>query len=378
VTGSPFEIKIWSKNLALKGFIGNPLEVEAHPRHMGIGTCVVTVPETHLRLGPSIDTGARMTVDYEGQQILSGPIRNPVSTMVDGVRCVQLGMQDDLRLLWRLLGWPTPSAALTTQTATAYDRKTGSPETVLKWFASRNVARLAGAPGPPITVAPDQARGTGLATVQLRMQPLADQLLPWLGPNSGIGASVRQGATGLVLDCYETAWYPHELSGASGIVDDFEWEIAAPTATRAVIGAQGQGTARAFYEVVDPDLEAAYGDVMEIFVDARDTNDATELLARGRNVLAEAGPTTTIKMSLAETKTFRYGQTIRVGDFVTTRLVPTAPLINALIPEAVIKWTWADGLTVEPVVGEQTNPTLFMVRRLVKLAKAVRAYQTGL
>lgn len=364
---SPFAITVFDKAFNRKGFVGDPQSVELHPRHNAQPTAVITVAADHTYAAALLADGARVTVDYDGDQITSGPVRGKAGNSgLDST--LTLSVEDDWRLLSRVLAWPNPTGAITAQgAATAYDSKTGPAETVAKWFIGRAVTRL----GLPVTIAPDLGRGA-VITVQMRMHPLADRLLPLID-QAGIGVTVRQVGAALVVDCYEPSWYPRDLTAASGVVQAWEWDTKAPTATRTVIGAQGEGTAREFRLLTDTTLEATWGDTIETFTDARDTSVDTELDARGAQTLAEGAPTAGLKLTLAETDTFRYGRTVRVGDLVTTVLVPGAPPITDVLREAVLLWNVADGFNVTPVVGDRSDdPSRIFAKAIASIARAIR------
>lgn len=364
---SPFDITVWDKAFARKGFIGDPVAVELHPRHNAQPTVTITVAADHTYAAALLADGARVTIDYDQQQILSGPIRGKSGSSGKDSN-LTLAVEDDYRLLTRVLGWPNPTGAITAQGAVAaMDTKTGPAETVAKWFIGRAVTRL----GLPVTIAPDLGRGATI-TVAMRMHPLADRLLPLID-QAGIGVTVRQVGAGLVVDAYTPAWYARDLTAASGVVTAWEWTSSGPSATRTVIGGQGEATAREFRVVTDSALEGAWGDVIETFTDARDTDVPAEQDARGAVALAEGAPTAGLKLTLAETATFRYGRTVRVGDLVTTVLVPGAPPVTDVLREAVLSWTAADGFLVTPVVGDRSDdPDRIFARAVANIARAIR------
>jgi len=363
---SPLTITVFTKAFVRSGWIGDPVSVEIHPRHNAQPTATITVAADRASAALLAD-GARVTIDYSGAQIMSGPVRAKSGTSGRD-STITLTVEDDWRLLGRCLGWPNPTGLITAQGAvTAYDTRTAAAETVVKYFVGRAVTRL----GLPVTIATDQGRGAAI-TVQMRMHPLADRLLPIID-QAGIGVTVKQSGAGLVVDCYTPSLYPRTLTEMSGVVQAWEWDQKAPTATRTIIGAQGEGTLREFRAVTDAALETAWGDKVEVFTDARDTAVTAEIDARGTARLAEGAPTAGLKLTLAETDSFRYGTTLRVGDKVTTTLVPGAAPITDVLREAVLSWTADNGFTVTPQVGDRTDdPDRTFAKAIASLAKAVR------
>lgn len=371
---APLRITVYDKAFARKGFIGSPISVELHPRHNALPTGTITIAADHPYTAALLAPGCRLVVDYDGQQLMSGPVRASSGTSGPD-STISLQLEDDWRLLTRILGWPNPTAPISSQGATtAYDTKTGPAETVVKHFVQRASTRL----GLPVSVAPDQGRGQTI-TVQMRMHALADRLLPLID-QAGVGVTVRQVGSGLVLDCYEPAWYPRDLTEKSGAVTAWDWETKGPQVTRTVVGGQGEGTSREFLirPATPSVLEAEWGDVIETFVDARDADVLADLQARGDAALAEGVPTTGLKLTLAETETFRYGRSVRVGDLVTTRLVPGQDPITDVLREAVLKWDNDNGFTVTPMVGDRTDdPSRVLARAVAALGRAIRTDRAG-
>jgi hypothetical protein len=363
---SPFRIELWSKAFVSLGLLGDPQSVTVYPRHNQQPTAQLTVRTDHHRAPALLTEGCRVTIGYHGQQILSGVV-DSIGGTGDPAGVLTVQVRDDWALLSDLLGWPVPTAAISAQNTAEYDTKTAAAETVVKWFAGRAITRL----GLPVTVATDHGRGSTI-TVQMRMHQLADQLLPLID-QAGIGVTVKQSGSGFVLDCYTPTTYSRTLTPQSGVVTDWEWTRTAPKTTRVVVGGQGDGTARVFRARSDTTAEALWGVKREAFVDATDATTTALLDARGDAAIAEGTATAGLKLTLAETDTFRYGDQLRVGDLVTTQLVPGATAITDVLREAVINWSVEEGLTATPVVGDrQDDPSRTFAKAIASVARAVR------
>lgn len=361
---SPFVLTVYDKAFRRKGSIGDPAAVTVTARHNVMATATVTLASDHHRLPNLLADGARMTVGYDGKQILSGPVRR-VRGRSGQAGTVDVDVDDDWRLLQRILGWPVPTAALSSQTL-AYDVRTGPAESVLKAYVAANATRL----GLPVTVAADQARG-GTITGSLRFHPLADRLFPAVD-QAGVGVTVKQSGSGLIVDCYIPTTHPRTLTEASGVVQSWEYSKAGPSVTRAVVGDQGEATARVFTGSTDAARESAFADVVEVFGDARDTNDAAIVAKRLAELLADGAPKAGLKVELAETDVFRYGRAVTVGDRVTIA-VGGGITITDVLREAVLSWTADAGLTVKPAIGERTDdPDTMLARMIAATARGVR------
>lgn len=364
------DLTVYDKAFTRTGYVADLNSYDVRFRHGAQSTATFMVDDDHRYLTAMIAQGARGVVTY-GTQKMSGVLveragdSGPPGTLT-------LTLQDDWRLGSRILGWPNPGGAITAQgAATAYATHTGPAETVVKAFITENKNRL----GIPVTVATDQARGATV-TVKSRMHPLWDRLIPVV-TDAGVGVSILQSGTSLRVDCYTPVTLPYEINPESGVVESYAWVLKSPTATRAVIGGQGEGTSREFRLVVDAARETAWNDVIEVFVDARDTNVASELDARGQQALTEGAATTTLSMTLSDNDVLRFGGNVRVGDKFATRLVPGASPVTVTITEAALT-LGEEGAGVQLVVGERTDdPSRGLWNAVAALARAVRNDRAG-
>lgn len=367
MTINPFRVSVWDKSFGFVGWIGNPTEVHAIPRHNGLPTGSLVIDGDHRWADAlmDVDSGVRAHIDYEGTRAIGGRVMSAVLQGPSSSSQLTVQIEDDWRLLTRILGWQVPGSAISAQSASEYRVITGPAETVVKTLVAQNVARL----GLPVTCATDLGRGDTI-TVSIRMLPLTDRLLPAID-QAGIGVTVRQTGSGFILDCYESSPYPVTLTEASGIVETWKLSRAAAKATRAVIGGSGDGTARGFRAVVDTALEAATGDVIEVFVDARETSDTTVLDARGFEHIAEGAPTAGLAVTFSETAHFRYGPGgVSVGDIVT---LDVGKPITDVLRTAELVYTAADGVSATPVIGQRSDdPNTTLVQAVSAALRASR------
>lgn len=373
---SPFTITVFDKAFTRRGTVGDPDALVVNLRHNQQGTAALTIRSDHHRLPDLAAHGARVVIDYDGTQVLSGVVRLRQGSGPSDRGSVTLQVSDDFRLLTRVLGWQVPGAAIGSQGTAEFRNYSDFAESVVKDVVTDNaITRL----GLPVTVATDQGRGD-LISVDFRMHPLADRLMPAVD-QAGFGVTVSQSGAGLVVDGYEPATYPRALSEASGIVTEWSWSEADPEASRVVVGGAGEGTARAYRLVVDAAREADYGDVIEVHRDARNTATTADLDAAGAEALAEAAPTAGLSLRLAETSTFRYDPTgssgIRVGDVVTVE-VGAGVTVTDVLRECALSWTSDGGLDVTPVVGPRSDdPNRALVTAVGRLARGFRNLTAG-
>lgn len=367
-----FRIAVYDKNRVFQCQIGNPLILEATPRFSPLlSTLDMTVNANHIRVPELMADGARVQVWFKDEHLISGPVISD-ELVTDGVSgTYRVTVEDDSRILRQIVGWPVPTAAISSQGTSAYRTYTGNAETIVKTAVTENgVTRMA---VPGLTVAPNLNRGATIpGGVPFRFHPLADKLFPAV-EDAGLGVTVKQSGTSLVLDVYEPVTFPRTLSVKGRTLRKATITRTRPTASRAIIGGQGEGTARSFRQVTDATRETTYGMRAETFVDARDDNTASVMDARGAEALNEAGPKNGVSLELAGTGIFQYGPGgFHVGDRVPVK-VADGLTITEVIRECTLKWVSPTYASATPVVGEITNqPERTTAKRIAALAKGQR------
>lgn len=365
-----FRIGVYDKDRLFRCQVGAPASLEVTARHNLRGTLRMSVPLNHKSVPELQADGARLKVSFRGEHLISGPITAD-ELQSDGVSGLYtVTVEDDLRVLWDITGWPVPAAALTAQTD-EYRTYTGDAETIVKTAVTENgVTRLA---VPGLTVAANLNRGAVIpGGVPLRMHPLADQLFPAV-ENAGLGVTVQQLGANLVLDVLEPVTHPRALSVTGRTLKSVTMTRARPTATRVVVGGPGEGTARTFTAVVDAARETQYGFIAEAFTDARDNGTPSVLDARGQEVLNERGPRNGVSITLSGSGIFRYGPGgFHVGDRVPIRITEDI-LVTEVIREATLKWVSPTYASVDPTIGDLTNQSERIThQRIAALARRQR------
>ena len=361
-TDVPYEILVYSGGFKFLGWVGRPLTVAVNPRHNLMPTASFSLDADHGRVQDLLAPGARVMIYHNGRLELSGPVRLSTGTF-EIASVLTFTVQGDFRVLHNWLAWPVPTAALNGQNV-EYRTITGPAETVVKTVARENALRL----GAPLTVAPDRGRGA-VGTYTFRFHPLYDRLFPRID-QAGIGVDVKQSGNGLVLDCYEPRTYPHVLSPEAGTVIGGSYSLAAPTATRVVVGGQGEGVERQFKGFPDPARESQWSDIIEVMQDARDSSVGDVYAERAAETLAEGAPLAGLSLELSETPNFRYDvEKLRVGDMVRARI--GGQVFTDTLREVKLTGGGGSGDLSSPVVGERTDdPTVALARQLRTLRRA--------
>lgn len=354
----PYEILVYN-GWDFRGWVGRPLDLKPTIRHNQKSTATFTIDADHNRAADLSAPGARVMIYRHGEFQMSGPARL-VRGQLTAAATLDFTVEDDFRILHNWLAWPKPAAALTGQDV-EYRTITGPAETVVKTVMAENAARL----GFPLTVAPDLGRGAA-GTYTFRFHPAYDRLFPAVD-QAGIGVTVRQDSAGLLLDCYTPRDYPHELSPENGTILGGTYTLAAPSATRVVVGGQGEGIAREFRGFQDSARETDWNDVIEVMQDARDSSTGDVYADRAAEVLAEGAPMAGLSLELSDTPHFRYGgDGLHIGDRVPVLI--NGQTFTEVLREASLSWD-RDGDKATPIVGERADdPDL-------NLAKKLRALQ---
>lgn len=401
---NPFKITVYDKNMARKAIVSTPLHFRCIPRFNLKGTATLQMALDHPALGDLVTAGSRTVIDFYGKQVMSGPV---ISRSINGPTVsgsATFIIEDDFRILPKVLGWPVPTSPITNQTAAERHVVTGPAETVLKTVFKMNaIDRL----GAGYTVAPDLGRGSTI-TVELRMESLFDKLIAAV-ESAGLGVTIKQANGKLVLDVYEPILYPHTLTEASGIVQDWSWTNTAPEVTDVVVGGREEKQLREFRKFSDSAAAGLWGLRAEAFIDARDVGtdlnkwygdmktaqeasppdsakiaelngtypgiraEYENLIAkRAAEALAEGAEKTGIRMVLSETEAFRYGTSVSVGSKVAMAVGPGLTITDTL-REAELLWSFESGVTATPSVGDITdNPDRAFAKALRNSATRIR------
>jgi len=374
----PIVLHVFDKAYARKGQVPTPESVAWTLVWNGAKSLVFTVLANNPRVVALATPGARVvaTVMRPGypapKVLLSGPVVERRGTGLTHLPIRVFEVVGDFSDVFEsIVGWPKPAAAITAQTD-AYYTVTGSCDHVVRTLVSANAPRQ----GVPVTV----AAGTGIGpttTVTVRMHPLQDRLFPKVS-DLGFEVDVQQapGESVRRLLTRVPTVHTRPLTEESGIIlPGAEFSSRAPSATRVIVGAGGEGTARVWREIIDTTAETNYGVSRSIPVDARDIETTDPNLEdliqeRASEALAENAATTSLSIQLTETGNWQYGTAFELGDVVPITLVGEST-ISDRITELSGSWSSDGGLEITPRVGAYEESTSDRLYRLV--ARALKA-----
>ena len=304
-------------------------------REPGAGI-IVTGPEGVIMSGPTLTANLEQTTDnQEGTWLIEGT--------------------DDSLILQERLAYPTPSTDDVTAQVEPYDVRIGVGETLLKGYVNDNIG-----PNAPtsrkisdLTIPTDQFRGS-TTRASARFKPL-QELLYNIATTSGLGYQLIQNGADLEFQVYE----PQDRSDsvrmdiANNRLSRTSYAYLSPKATHVIVGGAGEAQQRIFLERTSSDSVAAsiiWGRRIEVFKDARQSEDAADLEQAADEILVTDGLTiTSLSVTPTDYGTMRYGFDWELGDQVTV-------VVNDIEAVAVVKEVGiridTDGVRIAATVGE--------------------------
>lgn len=329
------------------------LGLEVVPRHKAVGSWSIKLPASSPMAEALRQPGAGIIITGAGGVIMSGSTSSAknVKTWDNPEGVWEITGSDDSAILGQRLAFPTPSTDDVTAQVDEYDVRTGAAETVIKEYVAANIGADAGTSRaiPMLTVEADSGRGD-VVTGKARFQKLGE-LITELSTSSNLGFRVEQDGAQLVFKVYE----PVDRSDTirmdvdNRLLSKSEYSYAVPTATRVIVAGQGTGAARSFVERASEGAEALWGTRVEVFHDARDTADATELAQAGDDVLTEGASKTSVSVTPSDDQTMQYGIDWKLGDIVT--VVVDDVEIAKVVTEVALVVT-DEGIKIGATVGE--------------------------
>lgn len=337
---------------------------------------------------------------FSGRFEENGPRSWAASGEDAGVGTRTLAGSDDLKNIANTLLLPKPAGTTFSDACKGqeYDVRSGPAETVIKGFVQANCGtgrpswRNDGITGLDLlTVAADQGRGLAqkfsarmsdsMSTLRLLAKYYA------LGPPAlGFTMNVVEDPdTGQLVfettpqrDLTATAVFSERM----GNLTDASWTESAATSTHAIVGGSGAGTARTFILVKDTVAATDWRQIVESFVDQRDTTDSTELQNAGQQQLDSGRVTGLLSATCVDTPRLRFGQHFTLGDLVTVEVRPGVSF-QGTVTKAVLDATSSGQksvtLTVSPfgVTGDDTNDSLVIYKKIADLEKQLQKLQAA-
>ena len=299
-------------------------------RYNAIGTWSLTLPTNHPLQSTLATPGNGIVVTLLGQTLLSGPTTWTQTTQTvevpEGV--TQITGLDDSVLLRDRLAYPTPTTADVTLQTSAYDIRSGFAESVMKAYVQANMGSTAPAERKIALLDIDTDASAGATVKGSARFDILYELLQNLSDASAqagtpLGFEIVQNGSRLLFKTYVPTNRAStiRLDIANNRLTETTYSVAQPKMTRAIVGGQGDGTARTFLErssTTSLTAEGTWGRRIEQYVDSRSSADSTALQTDGDAALADGGKAqVTASVKPTDDSTMLFGQDWFLGDTVT-------------------------------------------------------------
>lgn len=362
------------------------------------------LPDTWTISGPAsvlsvFAPGMGAILDRDGVQITSGQVKTISRTgeMVKGrpVENMTVSFASDMDLLAGRIIYPLRTHHLASTTSTfgaEYDRRNGPVEDLMLGYisASMGAGALSDRVQSRLITPLGQGRG-GTTQVSARLDNLGVLVASMAeagnlrvrvdhlenGGGAWLNMTVEQ-----VADLSDDVRFGTADSTAAGLITAWEYELSAPTVTRAIIGGGGEAAAREFIEMRDTAAEALWVRAVESFVDQRQvdvdsTDKLAELTTAGQKELdAGKGP---VKVSFTPMlgPDLEYRRDVRVGDIVGYDLPGLDPAEEKIREATTVVSRDSNEATerVSVVVGTPDAPQTRTQQQAARALRAITAIQ---
>lgn len=279
----------------------------------------------------------------------------------------------DIAVLAREFAFPDPARAATAQTTRANDTRTDEAESLLHTYVGANIGP--GSLRARVTLGADLGRGS-VRTESPRFTSLLELCQKIAGTE--LCFDIVQDGAALKF----VTWVPADrsvevsLDVDSGGLSRFEYQMDAPTVTRAIVLGAGEGTARKVRLVTLPTplaAEAIYG-ARTVVIDQRQTDDDAELDQAGYDAINEGMAVT----SSAAIPTDDLLADVLPGDLVSVvdgDDVWKVPLET--LPVVIGDGVYVGGTVGDPIGEDDTAVVAAMLRRQQKLGSRLARLERG-
>jgi hypothetical protein len=265
----PFELQLWDKDFSYVATVGGIISLTFTCRFNNVSQGEVAVMASNHNAAAMTEAGMRYKLFYKGDLVSTGRI---TYRKVEGLRRTALftaTLTDDFQILNEVVAWPYPTGTYLQQNLSEHDKYSGTGEGAVRHYFKRNAQdRL----GMPVSAGSGNSLG---ATTKLaaRAVTLFDLYEPVFAKRDIGVRLVHRSGSSISLEVYAPGTYPLALTEESNAVLEFSYFSADPSGTRAFIGGAEEAKARIFETYSKPSLEAEYGGIRELFIDARDLGD---------------------------------------------------------------------------------------------------------
>jgi len=377
-----WRMEIRDDSLAIIGVCDVYTDFTARLSHRAPGGWTMVLPADHDQSalfvpGSRLVAWAPWSVDVP---FLTGPATAIAVTTPPSATMTVNGV-DDTALLADRLVLPDPTSALDDQDDSAYYTLTAAAEGVIRQVVEDNAGTLAltgryvcnGDPDSRLTV-PGSLLGS-TTSITARFTNLLT-LIAEVASRDNLAVSVVQVGEELHLLVSESIdrTASVRLSQDTGTLTSGAASLSMPTTTRVLVAGGGEGVDRVFVERSNPSLEADWSRRVEVFRDARDTSDLTELQQRGDETLADAAASVAgISLDPVDLPGQGFGTHYHLGDTITVEMGSQS--WTDIVTQVDVQVSAAGSTVVKPTVGASTSATPAIYRRVRDLTRRLEALE---
>jgi hypothetical protein len=323
-------VYVRSSTLQRLGRIDDYTSLVVVPRFNAIGAISMDISADSDKAPLLVEDNGLIIKTATGDTISSGTIRTvdwSRSASDAGSGKLTIGAVSDEEVLARYTCWPSPTAAIGSQTASVYKVNTASTETGMRDLVNLNAGpgALASRKHPLLTLATNGLHGPALVREVNQFDNLLTVLTDIAGA-AGLGFRVLQVGSSLQFQVYS----PVDRSGTArfsfglGNLLEATYSTTPPTCTRAIVVAGGSTSPRICktYDRSDPLFP---GLVLEQFVDQTSVDTASvDLVAQmdqaGNEALTSGAGQGSLAITPVDIPLLQYGRDYGVGDTVAAQL----------------------------------------------------------
>lgn len=358
-------LRVYVRNSTLQriGQVADYTNLTVISRHNAVGAITMEISADSSSAPLLVEGNGLIIKTPTGHTVMSGPIRTPDWSRSEsdaGGGKLTVGAVSDDEILARYACWPSPTAAIGSQTASVYKIDVPAAETGMRNLVNLNAGpgALASRRNPLLTLATNGVHGPALVREVNQFDNLL-VVLQDIANSAGLGFRVVQVGPSLQFQVFE----PADLSGTArfsfglGNLTDASYSTTPPTCTRAIVVAGGGTSPRVCktYDRADPLFPAL---VIEQFVDRTSVDTASvDLTAQmdqaGEEALANGTGQGSLSISPIDLPMLRYGRDYNVGDTVSAQLRGGAWYTDTVREVTLTSST--SGSTVKATVGGDSS-----------------------
>lgn len=377
-------VEVRDRNLDRVGQISSrDLRLEIGPVSNNVGSWSVSLPTDHPLSDLLRQPGSGIIVTSPDDVLISGPTTSPESivSQSDSAGTVTFSGVCDNIVLWDRLAYPDPTTADTRHQGSDYDTRNAPAETLLHDYVAANLGPLAPVERriPTLVMGDNGAHGATLKK-QARFDVIGD-LLASIAGQAGLCFRVVQRGNVLAFETREVADLTKQvrLDVRNSTLAGHRVAVAAPTATKAIVGTQDASLDRLWATVTTPDAdkaEADWGRRIERFVDQSYTPDEAVWTQSAVEMLAAEGlATVTAQATPITGEAMRFGRDWSLGDRVA--IVIEGQEVTSIVTGIVVRADADTGFQIGAVLGDGTgfSPDLGTRKRIMSVESRVSSLE---